>query len=481
MYFAGDIVTIFFGVATLLLLSLYTLARSREQMASRPATYAAFLYDAVARRYCLAGTLGYAFSITYYGATTIYGHLYGPWVLLMLAVVAPIAVMLVRRVIHVAHDIRAQNSHERPSNLLLDLLRARLGAQNAEHVLTIYIVIYFSLLVEELAVSRVMLATMFPGHPFITAILLATIISVILAYLKWGGFRAILIADFEQIKILFPFVLAIVFLIYRTPEARPIHDALLSPRANSGPLAFVLGVCAGVTWISASVDLYSRLNFRTRPGVSERDQQKAFATLAIILTTAIFAVAAIYGMCLPDGFSAVRTPVEFTRMGVQFAVAGGSRTVSIIFFASVFCMIFTTVNSLAFTLFQLGFYRRTSRPHVREIHKIILWAVVASCAVWPNAISAYGLFVGALMLLPTIAIIAAISGHARRSLPSGMKFLWPALALSVLAFVVVYQALETNYLRHYWLPAIVGASVMIAGLGARMAERGVRRGSVHGH
>jgi hypothetical protein len=462
MVFVDDILTAFLGTATLLLLSLYTLINCRSQLPKRPPSYEAFLFSAGSRRQSLAGTIGYAFSLTYYGATTIYGHLYRAWFIVFLFAVLVIAILLVRTILDGAVD----SAGESTGNLLLAFIRQRLGDDALAHISAVYVLIYFALLVEELAVSRVVLREVFPAHPAITAIILATICVVILAYVKWGGFRAVLIADFEQLKLLTPFVIAIAFLIFRAQDSSKESLSPFAMRAEGDATTFVGGTIMLTAWIVCSVDFYSRLNFR-RLSRSATDV-KNFATMALLLASLVFVVGAAYGYCLPTAFSLARTPSAFTHRGVRYAMSLGFRTTSIIFFASLFCMIFSTINTLLVTVFQIGHYRN-KRPQVSHIHFVLLWAMVLSCGLWPDSVSAIGLFICALMVVPLCLICAALWQPIRNILPVRYWFVWPAVALSVILFTAGFKYFE-SYSAMPLLGALVLAALVVSVAMVRLGE-----------
>ncbi len=464
MTFVGDITTVLLGALTLVLLSLYTLVNCRQELPRQRPASDDFLFGGMARRHSLAGTIGYAFSITYFGATTIYGHLYRGWFIAMAFTAIVIAIVIINFVIR--SSTRESRYIRTRRSLLLTFLETRLGEENARHIYGVYVVIYFALLVEELAVSRVMLNVVFRGHPVVMALLLATICAVILAYLKWGGFRAVLVADFEQLKLLFPFVLAIALLSFRSASLKP-PVPVFATLAEGNLLTFMSAVLMLVAWIVASIDFYSRLNYVIPSddvsGVSR------FAVGSIVLTATIFVVGACYGMMLPKEFSSNPTPSGFTEKGVQYAVVLGYRSTAVIFFASVFCMIFSTVNTLTIAIFQASRYARSPWPGIRDIHKVMLWALALSCILWPDSVSAVGLFICALMVVPLIVIIAALSKTVRDILPTGYAFLWPSIVLSVLVFIFNYRSF-TDYSNMPFLGALVLISTLIVAASVKAHE-----------
>lgn len=469
MSFASDAVTIFLGVATLLALSIYTIVSCRAQITRPPTSDRVFLFQGLTQRYSLAGTMGAAFSLTYYGATTIFGHLYRGWFILLLLVAFPICLALARCIIHRAHQT-LPSPPSTTSHLLFDFLRHRIGKDNLRYLATVYTLIYFGLLVEELAVSRLVISLAFPGHPIVTALLLATLCLVILVYLTWGGFKALLIADFEQIKLLLPFLLAICFLVYRTlGDVSPLPPFQLETRLHV--LTLPLSLLLFVAWIIAAVDFYSRLNFETH---QKREglllvQHKTFAAVSLVLLFIVFLSGGLFGAALPESFSSVETPSGLTRSGIAHAMANGSPITLVIFFASLFCMIFTTVNTLLFTLLQVGYFQPKSPFSPARLSRTLLFAVLLSCAVPADSMSCIGMFVSALMLIPFSIIVSQMNKSLVNILPRRYAFLLWALVLATIVFALLYRELE-HYSQHFWLSAIVGSSLLVTGGAARLIE-----------
>jgi hypothetical protein len=470
MNFTADSLTLFLGTATLLLLSLYTIVACRSQLSNEPETFSHFLFEAKTKRYSLAGAIGSVFSVTYYGATTIYGHLYRGWFIIFLVVSCLCAIGLARKIIDESASASGVHAPDEKGNALLDLLSRRLPEPGFRKLLALYALIYFFLLAEELAVSRLVLSSIFPGHPVVTATLLATVCLVILAYLKRGGFKAVLIADFEQLKLLFPFMVSLGLLIYRRPPSPLPAAELFNPRASSSVLALPLAVVMLVAWTAGSLDFYSRLNFRLENGQPRGTQQKTFATLALTLVFAALIAGSLFGAWMPQTFSRAQTPAAFTKAGVDYIVAGGSRATSVIFFASLFCMIFTTINNLLITLMQVRFYLGRSTSRNDDFSRLLLFATLASSVFWANCVSAVGLFVGAQLIVPTTIVACSLSDRLTRLLPKRFMFLLWSTLLSIVLFVFFYPSLETFYSRHYLVSAIVIVPFTFCALTAKLAE-----------
>jgi|SRR5579863_9589150 len=196
-----DQLTIFFGAVALVALSIYTILKCREDSVEHLGDTELFLFLGKTRAYSFASNLGSVFSVTYFfGAAFIYGLIFKGTLLIITTIVFIILFWLIPRIMTSSWPHNLHSTDQR-GNILLDLLLRRLGHQSFQVVCRIYSFIYFALLVEELSVSRLILHTLFPAHASVAAALLVTICFVILAYVHFGGFRAILISDFEQLKI----------------------------------------------------------------------------------------------------------------------------------------------------------------------------------------------------------------------------------------------------------------------------------------
>jgi hypothetical protein len=133
-------------------------------------------------------------------------------------------------------------------------------------------------------------------------------------------------------------------------------------------------------------------------------------------------------------------------------------------------MILTTINTLAMTTLQLGAYQRSGRPHIRDLSRLFLFAAFLSCFFDPNAVSGVGIFVGALLIIPLLAIISAISGGVRRLLPHSFAFVGPSALVAAVMFTALYRQIGGDYAQHYLLPVVVVASFVLCASAAHLVE-----------
>lgn len=469
MDFTDDLTPILLGLAALLLLSLYTLAQCFSQRTSIREPRTSFLFGALARRHSLASAVGSAFSITYLGAATIWGHLYRGWFLLYLAVAFVTIAATARFIIRLSHrELSARGIHE-PDNVLLEFLRVRLSPSIFKAVLRVYALIYFLLLVEELAVGRVVLRAIFPSFPAITAAILATILVVVATYLQWGGFRGVLLADFEQLKILLPFLVVLGALIFVSLPSGAPSAMILATEPAAGIAAFPLGLLLFSAWLAGSVDFYSRLNYQKQSSDAESENRQ-FAAIAVALLCVSFAMAGTLGALMPGDFGADPSPTGFVNHGIRIVTTESTRAVSLVFFAGVFWMLFTTLSNLAITLLQVRQY--LGRPYrTGTVSRLLLLAAALSCLVWPDSVSAVGVFVGALLVIPLISIATSLFEPLARWAPKITPYPTIAGALAIIFFVIRYQDFEEDYYTHTSLPLLVLAATAIALLIGLLWER----------
>jgi hypothetical protein len=275
-----DKLSLFLGAVTLAILSIYTILRCREDSVAHLRDPELFLFLGKTRWYGLASNLGAVFSATYFfGATFIYGLLFRGTFLVITTAIFLILFWLIPSILNVALP-RSEHASNQRGNVLLDLLSARLGQRDFTRIVRIYSLIYFLLLIEEISVSRLILHTLFPAQTLAAIALLVTIFFVILAYVYFGGFRAILISDFEQLKVLVPFLVLLVFLIFKdSPHAHGV--TLLTFPHLDNPSGLLFATLFGIAWFSAGVDFYSRLNFTLSPGEDVLTAKKAFARISL--------------------------------------------------------------------------------------------------------------------------------------------------------------------------------------------------------
>jgi hypothetical protein len=472
---AIDKLSLFFGAITLAILSIYTILKCREDSLDHLRDPELFLFLGKTREYSLASNLGAVFSATYFfGATFIYGLIFRGTFLVITTLIFIILFWLIPKIINAALPESSHASDQR-GNVLLDFLSARLGPQDFKRVVQIYSIIYFLLLIEEISVSRLILHTLFPAQDLIAVALLVTIFFVILAYVYFGGFRAILISDFEQLKVLVPFLLLLVFLMFK--DSPPRHNAILLSFPHLNNISGLLfATLFGIAWFSAGVDFYSRLNFTLPKGEDILTVKKVFVRLSLAAIYVLLVAGIVFGEHLVTVMPRVQSPSAYTQAAMNYFLVHSSRIVIVIFFLALFCMLFTTINTLLITLLQAGHYSKSRLLRREVLVRLFLAASVLSCSIPFDAVSAVGVFFGSLLIVPFVSILHALS-YRSRLFPRNLSYLLWALPVSAVAFGFFFPHLELSFERHFQIPGIVATATLTTLLLQKLFEQ--RRGRRH--
>lgn len=461
MAFADSVVVALLGLGTLLFLGIHTLLKCGAEPKPRRDDLGGFLFEGKSPLHAIASTVGATFSVSYFGATVIYGHLFKGWFLITLAPAALLALRLINQVITIHAQLPDCPANQNP---LLAVLERRLSRKHYQAILKVYAAIYFLLLVEELAVSRLSLSIAFPLHPALPAILLATICLVVLAYLRWGGYKALLISDLEQLKLIIPFLLALGFILLRGTTRFSGAAELFSIPSLKGYCLMPLILLFVVAWLASPVDLYSRLNFARTQDNALRPR-RSVVRVSLLFALGSFVVGAAFGLLLPPEFASRMTPSTATAFGISYVLDTGSHITTTIFFASLFFMIFTTLDTLLFTLLQIRFHRREHFAVRKTMTRTLLIAVLLSILVPTDAVSLIGIFLASLMLLPLFVILAEI-GACSRSLVGNLRLEVP-FVLSIAGLVAVTLVFRLDFYDYFFLPGLV----LICLLGTEVVAR----------
>ncbi len=437
--------------------TVYYCRRTRGTFASD----AAFLFGTLGRRQSLASNTGAVFSVTYFfGATFIYSAVFHGWVRLAVAAGFVLIVPLGLALTKVLHRAGLLGQPEN-GNPLLELLRQRLNTRHFKDVTGLYQIIYFGLLVEELAVSRLVLHTLIP-QPIVVGMLMITIIFVIYTYLYLGGFRAVLAADTVQMSVLVAFATVLLYVMLRQQSPAAILVGRFGGQSSGNALALACGVVFGTSWFLAAVDFYSRLNFTTA-----RKDVRVYQQFALTSFLAVFGVLFV-GMMFGDFLStrlSVRSPSGYTAEAVAFFLAQ-PLSISVIFLVAIFAMIFTTIDTLLALNLQVGHYYSGRVVRKESLLSVVLLATIISTRMSFDSVSAIGIFIGSLMLLPSLVILRSAWPRAFRWLPPSPRYLLVAMAIATIVFVAIYNTIELRFDRHFCLTLLVASAAATCALGA---------------
>jgi hypothetical protein len=470
--------TAYFIVACLLVLSIVTisLCKKDKQVTS---SYAEFLFAGKSFLYSVVSSAGAVFSVTYLlGATFIYATIYRGWTLLIAIAGTLGSFFSVRRVIHIAaRDFPGDPSLSGQHNILLRLMQRRLNEANFRTFLRLLALAFFLLLVEELAISRVVLSSVMQGLEPVSAILLFIIVAVVFSYVYIGGFRAVLNADLIQGAVLAAFLAVLVYFVGRrganlTKLARSPDAKLLDLTA-----AAVLWTAYGVAFLTMAVDLFSRLNF-VAPARLLTIMRVRFVGISMFLVFFVLTAGIAFGLAISSEINAaLRSASEYYATVVNFFSTANSGAVRVIFVVGLFCMIFTTVNTLLLTTMQIRFYSEGLGKQRGDLSKILVLAVGASVLVEADWVCVFGILVGAILLLPCMQLFGQLFPRIPFTPPTSHRYLWVALALATLTVVTFRNVFLEDFAIHYAMPGFFLISTMTCGLVAAIMERLSRRSS----
>ena len=241
------------------------------------------------------------------------------------------------------------------------------------------------------------------------------------------------------------------------------------------PMGFIAALAGLVSWFLAGLDFYSRLNFATRKGDSWLQDRLNFSRVVISSLLVFVLIGAVYSGALDFQVDRTLTPFAFASSLMESFVASGGFATILLVLISIFCMIFTTIDTLLLTLLQAGWYSKIEYLKVENTLPVLATAVVISTGLPLDSISTVGVYAGSLLLVPFAAIVdKVILDPSRKTLFPGRTLLYSAL-LSVLGFGLSYSYVSLNFSRHYLLPWIVlvslGVSFLVAQIRATVDSR----------
>lgn len=465
-----DSQTVYFALAALLLLSIATISLCKAER-SPIETYSEFLFSGKTFFHSLVSSAGAIFSVTYLlGATFIYSTVYRAWTFVMAVVGIILAFVVIRRVIKTAlRELEAEVALGRRENLLLAFMRLRLPERNFRVFRNLLTLAFFLLLVEEVVVSRLILRTILPGAEPVADGFLFVIICVVLAYLYTGGFRAVLTSDLIQALVLAVFLTMLGISVASRSDTLP--DLVIPPITALSHLAsaVLLWTVYGVCFLVMAVDLFSRLNFRLHTG-SPEDLLVRFSGLSLLLVFIIIAVGSAFGLAMAPDLGATSTSNYFESMVTLF-VGSGAEQVRVMFLVALFCMIFTTIDTLLITTMQVRSYTRGFGSRRTDIPSVLLMAVAAAIVIPGEAAPAFGIYVGSILILPASQLLQELYPQAKFSFASDHRFLWAALGGATLLCLVMHEELIGDFSIQHVIPGLFLTCALASNLVALIARK----------
>lgn len=448
-----------FSLILLLAISIVTVEICRRDRLRQQTSAADFWLSGKTKAYSLASNLGALASVTYFfGGGLTYGFVFGPWYLVASGAVFLLSgIFIVRMLPAIQKEAEAEGQ---TSNPLIAYMRRHLEARDLKVVLRLYTVVYSTLLVVELAAGRLALSSMLPASPVLVTIFISVIAIVIFTYLYLGGFKAVLNSDLIQLTILIPFLGCLSFLLLKEDEARSLMQIPLTAFSRPDAASFLFLVITCVAYFVAGFDFFSRLNFTTRK--DKLAQRKSFIAISLCIIFLMMTVGILYGMHLKSYRTEVGSATEFAHFATAHFVNRDQLMIPLLFVVCIFCMIFTTVDTLLLTVFQLGFEMKSKLLLRKNVGPILSAALVASTFVGLDFVSVVAVFALSLMILPLVAVWKAFAGPRARCLPSNLQFLEGALLLSVALFILFYSDFRVIYESHFLIMGLVVLSTLVA-------------------
>lgn len=459
------------GALLLLAISTISLCRRDTHKSIDPTDH---LFHGHSFVHSVISNMGAIFSVTYFfGATFIYSAIYASWTLVIAVLMFAIAAIMIVRVINLAHSTLDMNDcHRHRGNLLLSLLKKRLAKGHYKALAYLYLLIYFGLLIEELAVSRVLLETMFQSQYAFTIFSLATIMLVSMAYVYVGGFRAVLISDYVQGIVLLAFIGILFTRVSTAPHASPLSlpDTRTLPEWAAAP-SLIVWSFFGISWLSLAIDFYSRLNIEV-PDASVRHARLRLAGLSLLGTLLIVIIGSLFSYSAAPELASFSDAREYFDKALSIFLSSRSTFVIVTFFVGLFSMIFTTIDMLMLTLLQISHEAPSSLFRRQNLARTMVAATFFSVVLPANAVCAVGIFIGSLLIIIAPVVVREISqSEFFQFIPSDSAYFLVSVALSILLFLTYFKRLESSFEWHFMIPGIVLGSTVGGMIVSRLLRR----------
>lgn len=469
----NDLTTAFLAVGLLLVLSIITISLCRRDV-RKFTSYAEFLFSGKLFQHSVASNIGAIFSVTYFfGATFIYATIYNQWTIVMAGICLLLASFVVISIVRtISADLPSLHDDQASKNGLLSWLELKLSKGNFRRLMRLYQGAYILLLVEELAISRVILTSIFPNQPLVSALVLTLIIIVMISYLYFGGFRAVLNSDLTQGAIVTVFVIILIFYTYSLGHIENIFVEPITIKIIPLSLGLIGWVIYGFAWIVCGVDFYSRLNIRSNvKNKSAYKIRKNLTVVSLLGTFLVISVGILFAYSVSSELGTFTSPVEYFQSAVSFFMHADHVVIRAIFLVSIFCMIFTTIDTLILTFMQVSWHAKSKRVTRKNVLTIIILALVVSALMPSNSVCAVGILIGSIMIPIMFVLMPIIFPNYLKWLPSNNTYAFVAGGISVVPFILNYNLLESHFEWQFTIPLGVFVITLVCGLVAKFIEK----------
>ena len=473
-----DYSTVYLAVLVLLGLSILTIELCRYWQVSDAVTEAQFLFRGKKASHAFTSNVGSMFSATYFfGAVIVFSKLLGAWMVLVIILVCAISSALYRRLLKLLDSELGQEILEKQDdNPLMKLLQQRLGPEKVRSLAGLYVVIYFALLIEELAVSRALLNSIFPSRPVVASGLLLIVCIIMLVYLYAGGFRAVLVSDFVQTVVLLAFIVTLIYfsLTRNSTVGSSITSTALSPTLVAGNI--LATSLLGVSWFVSGIDFTSRLNFDSQPDIPLITQRIRVVKMSFFALALTLLAGALFGHSTHEALSPHTLPPQYLETLAALFLGDSLRIVKVVFFVSIFCMIFTTLDTLLLAMLQSSYYTRPKLARRSGTQAIIALAAAASILVPPKALYVFGIVAASMTTLPMLIVLGVLYPVFKSTTEVKLHYIWAAFATTWLLYLAFGGLLVEEFEVQFLIPCVPFLLALLFMIAQHQPWRGMKGG-----
>ena len=420
-----------------------------------------FLFKGQSIKHAIASSIGSVFSATYFvGAIVIYGTMFKLWmiVLVLISTALTCGFMLFFQRVYV-NEFGNRASARNDTNILFEFLNRRLALKEFRAVTFVYFIVYFGLLIEELAIARLTLHTIFGAQPVLVAALLSAMCIVMYAYVYTGGFRAVLTSDYVQLIILVGFLIVMVYTALSKTTERTDWTAVEMGGFDFW-LCLIFGSLFLFSWFVCSIEFYSRLNLANARKNNPIQNRKVIIILSMVGIFIVLSIGGYFGAKMSSMIPTVSSPTTYAHDIVDLFLNSPSKIIAALFLAGLFCMIFTTVDTILIALLQNSWYSFFPKFDRKNMLFFLLLAALLSTQMDLDSVSAVGIHIASWMLVLVAPIAKAVFNV--KSIKLGSIYILLPIPLSSIAFLFIYSEIKLWFAKHIYIPIISISAILFS-------------------
>ncbi len=468
MQYSVENVTSFLAIMSLLFVAIITVWFCKKDHHYNQ-TEKELLFAGRTPLHSFSSNLGSIFSVTYFfGAAFIYGGIYKSPLLIVTIFTTILIWFTVKKIITKIGGIIPEVIYN--DNMLIAAYMKLTSKQNFLIIVYMYLAIYFLLLVEEIAVTRLVLGTLLPNTPISTTLLISIILYVVVTYVYVGGLRGVLNSDLVQMIILALFIFVLLFQMASANTSRLINT--FSIDININYLVTLAGICLlYFSWLTTSLDIYSRLNFE-ETGLKLNLQRKRLIVVksSLIFIIILVCIGLLFGNYLGCVAGGYKSPSEYTKVSIDYFLSLDNKLFIVVFCISLYCMIFTTIDTLVLMILQCGYYVDYFIFNRKNIITIILVATFCASLMSYDSVSVIGIFFGSMLVAGLFPVLQILLFPKCKLFPHTLWYIPAGLCIFLVYFAYNYSRLKLQFDLHFYLPIIVAASLISCGLISKLFE-----------